>query len=29
MSILLTDDETLRVGFLDLIAKNWPDVVES
>ena len=29
MSILLTDDEILRVGLLDLIAKNWPDVVEN
>ena len=29
MSILLTDDEILRVGLLDLIAKNWPDLVEN
>ena len=29
MSILLTDDESLRVGLLDLIAKNWPEVVEN
>jgi hypothetical protein len=29
MSIFLTDDEILRVGLLDLIAKNWPDLVEN
>ena len=29
MSILLTDDEILRVSLLDLIANNWPDLVEN
>ena len=26
-SILRSDDEILKVGLLDLIAKNWPDLV--
>ena len=27
-SIVGTDDEILKVGLLDLIAKKWPDLVE-
>jgi tetratricopeptide (TPR) repeat protein len=27
-SILRSDDEILKMGLLDLIAKNWPDLVE-
>ena len=27
-SIVRTDDEILKTGLLDLIAKNWPDLAE-